>query len=68
MYHQDLMPCLLKMIKDETLLKLKAHTVQCCVNFVRGLINEGTEEKDAKDKKLSEKGKEILKPYLNDLV
>lgn len=62
-YHQDFMPMFLKMISDEEMVKLKAQTVSCTINFVKGLIEEGEDDDDKKKKHA-----QILDPYIQLLV
>jgi hypothetical protein len=50
------------MMRDEETIKLKTRATSCMVNFVRGLINEESEE--AVDKE----NVEILKPYAAPIV
>lgn len=46
------------------MVKLKAQTVSCTINFVKGLIEEGEDEEDEKKKKHAQ----ILDPYIQPLV
>ena len=39
-YHDQLIGVLLKMMREEQLLKLRTQATSCMVNFVRGLIDE----------------------------
>lgn len=55
---------LLKMMKQEEMVKLKAQVVSCTVNFVKGLIERDEEDLNEKETK----HKEVLLPYQNELV
>jgi hypothetical protein len=39
-HHQELVPALLKIIKEEQSLKLQTHGLSCLINFTNGLIVE----------------------------
>lgn len=43
-YHQELVPVLLNIMKDEKLNKIRTHAVSCMLNFTTGLIQEDDEE------------------------
>lgn len=36
-YHSELMPALLKMMREEPLIKMQSHAVSATINFVNGL-------------------------------
>ena len=65
-YHAELMPVLLKLMKDEEKIKMKAQAVSVSCNFVRGLINMGEEEEVTDEVK--EKAKALLVQYAQPLV
>ena len=43
-HHQELVPALLKVIKEEQSLKLQTHGLSCLINFTNGLIVEDDQE------------------------
>lgn len=49
-YHADLMPVLMAMMNNETLLKIQTHTVSTIINFARGLLAEDEDEETTNDK------------------
>lgn len=60
-FHAELMPVLLKMIREEALIKVQTHVVSTIINFAKGLV-EGEEEEDE-----TVDGKAIMEGYSTDL-
>lgn len=50
-FHGDLIPVMLKMMKEEELIKMRTQATSAMVNFVRGLIDENEEDEDQKKQK-----------------
>lgn len=61
-YHQELVPALLSIIKDEKILKIRTHALSCMINFTRGLIIEDENEINE-----TQKSSEILNIYSDAL-
>jgi hypothetical protein len=61
-YHQELVPALLKIIKEEQSLKLQTHGLSCLINFTNGLIVEDDQEINE-----TKKSGEILTLYADQL-
>jgi len=59
-------PLLIKMMRDESLLKLKSQAVSCCVNLVRGLI-DGNEDAEMTEEDI-ERNKKVVIGYSEELV
>lgn len=64
-FHAEMVPMLLKLMKDEQLLKMKTRAVQCMTNFVRGLFNE---DDDQGKEDVPEDHKNLLNTYADDMV
>lgn len=47
-FHNDLVPLLLKMMREEELVKMRTQSTSAMVNFVRGLIEENDEDENGK--------------------
>lgn len=45
-FHAELMPVLMKMMNEETLIKMKCHTVSTVINFAKGLINDENDDEE----------------------
>lgn len=60
-FHQDMVPQLIKMMSEETLLKMKTHAVSTMINFTRGFLNTDEDEEEPV------KGEKILALYSKDL-
>ena len=65
-FHKDMFPLLIKMMRDDSLIKLKSQAVSCCVNFVRGLIN-GDEDAEMTEEDI-ERNKKVVLGYSEELV
>lgn len=64
-FHSEMVPMLIKLMKDEQLLKMKTRSVQCTTNFVRGLLNE---DDDQGKEEVPEEHKNLLQQYADDMV
>lgn len=60
-YHAELMPVLLKMMKEESLIKVQCHAVSTIINFAKGLVEDEEDEEETVD------GKAIMEQYSTDL-
>ena len=58
------MPALIKMMNDETHLKMQTQATAAMTSMVRGLIDE----ESAEDSEINIKNKQILVPYSEGLV
>ena len=65
-YHDQLIPILLKLMQEETLIKLKTQATSCMVNFVRGLIDEEADLDETSD--AQKEYSVILAPYSGPMV
>lgn len=45
-YHAELMPVLMKMMNEETLIKMQCHAVSTIINFSKGLLTEDDDEEE----------------------
>ena len=45
-YHQELLPVLMEMMKNEKFMKVKAQSISCTINFMRGLTDMEDDEVD----------------------
>jgi len=64
-YHADIMNALIKMMQEETYIKMKSQVISCTCNFVKGLIPLDDEGEEVK---VTEEGKQILGLYYEPLV
>lgn len=62
-----MLPLLIKMMLEDSLIKLKSQAVSCCINFVRGLINCDSEEAELSEADI-ERNKNIVLGYSEELV
>ena len=65
-YHDSLVVVLLKMMREEQLLKLRTQATSCMVNFVRGLIDESAFQDESTDEQ--KEFAKILAPYSQALI
>ena len=61
-FHQELVPALLSIIKEEKILKIRTHAISCMINFTRGLIQEDENEINE-----TQKSSDILNLYSDAL-
>ena len=61
-YHTQLMPVLIKMMNEETMMKMQCHAVSTVINFAKGLLNEDNEEDDE-----NTNGDKIMQVYSENL-
>ena len=67
-YHGDVMPLLLRLMSEETKLKMKTQAVAGAVAFVTNLTGKAGEAEDDIDEDEKEEGKAILMQYSEALV
>lgn len=68
-FHAEMVPVLLKMMNEESMLKMKAQVVSCTCNFVRGLIDQSEDPRTATLSSKDEKEfKTLLSGYSAQLV
>jgi hypothetical protein len=60
-YHAELMPVLIKMMSEESLIKIQTHAVSTVINFVNGLHQSDDEEEEESDSSA------IIQPYSETL-
>lgn len=58
------MPVLIKMMNEETHLKMQTQAVSVLTAFIKGLIDE----ESAEDSEQNTKNKNVLLPYADDIV
>ena len=63
-YHADLLPALLKMMNEETHLKMQFQATAAMTSLIRGLIDE----ESAEDSEVNVTNKKLLVPYADALV
>jgi len=66
-YHADLMPLLLRLMVEESQIKMKAQVVSCAVSFVVNLTGRPG-SKDEVDAESAEAGKQLISQYSPALV
>ena len=49
-YHAELLPVLIKMMKEEELIKMQTHAVSTVINFVNGLQSQDDDEESRAQK------------------
>ena len=63
-YHADLIPALIKMMNEETALKMQYQATACMTSMIRGLIDEESNE----DSDVNVANKQLLVPHADALV
>jgi hypothetical protein len=63
-YHADLVPIFVKLMTEETHLKMQTQAAACMTSFIRGLIDE----ESAEDSEINQANKAVLLPYAEDIV
>lgn len=58
-FHGELLPVLLRLMREEQMLKLQTHAVSTVINFVNGLSTQDDEEESEEDS--------VIKHYSNEL-
>jgi len=61
-YHQEMIPMVIKMMREETHLKLQTQATAVLTSFISGLLEQQDDDENL------EKNKEILVPYSTDIV
>ena len=65
-FHSEMLPQLIKMMQEETLIKMRSQVASCTVNFVRGLIENEDGERVHEEE--IERSKQILFIYTDRLI